>query len=59
MEIQTTVKADTEEIEELRELVLKHEKNFIKYLNNLLNEAFQLGKTYERNKWINKLDYKE
>jgi hypothetical protein len=59
MEIQTTVKADTEEIEELRELVLKHEKNFIKYLNNLLNKAFQLGRTYERNKWINKLDYKE
>jgi hypothetical protein len=59
MEIQTTVKADTEEIEELRELVLKHEKNFIKYFNNLLNEAFQLGRTYERNKWINKLDYKE
>lgn len=60
MEIKTTVKADTKEIEDIRsDVVFKYEKNFVEYLNNLLNDAFQLGRTYEREKWINKLDCKD
>jgi hypothetical protein len=62
MEIKTTVKADTntKEIEDIRsDVVFKYEKNFVEYLNNLLNDAFQLGRTYEIEKWINKLDCKE
>ena len=60
MEIQTTVKADIEEMKNLRsEVISKNEKNFTEYLNNLLNEAFQLGINYENGKLANKLNWKD
>jgi hypothetical protein len=57
MDIETRIKSSEKEIGDLRsEVVFKQEKIFSEYLNNLLTEAFNIGRTYERTKWINKLD---